>query len=284
MSDAQMLHSQMQNMNITEAFEAGIRAANPEAIMDGIYSHHKDITISDKRKEHLAQLKAEKIGPDNPAGVIVCHNLLAFNTFVVAHKETRTAIFANAETKTIRAIFDFREPFTDQGASNGWGQFSAELAFKESRKLKEWKRTTEPMSQGEFANFLEDHVDDVLEPSGVDLLSIATDLEASSTGSFVGRVNMQNGNVSLSYQDETKTTVEVPKEIVLGIPLFENGNRYRLRARLRYIVGGGQVKFRLLFVNLADAIDQEFASVVGEMKELTFQDHVVILGEAKLPW
>lgn len=272
------------NLNLSEAYNAGVRSATPESVLDGVFAHHKDTVLTDRREAHLKQLKAEKVGPDNPAGVIHCYSVESFITFVTAHKESRTAIFANPEGKSIRAIFDFREAHDDQGAANGWGQFSAQIILKESRKLKEWKKTTELMSQVDFANFIEDHVDDVLEPSGVDILAIATDLEASSSGSFAGRVNLQNGNVSLNYQDETKTSIEVPKEIVLAIPLFENGPRYKLRARLRYQVGGASVKFRLLFVTLADAIDQEFTNMVEDLNTNHFPDHLVILGEASLPW
>jgi hypothetical protein len=134
----------------------------------------------------------------------------------------------------------------------------------------------------EFANFLEDHLEDVLTPTGQELLSIATDLEASSTGGFKGKVNLDNGSVRLSYQDDVETTVEVPRNLTLGIPLFEHGDRYKLGARLRFVIQGGSVKFRLLFTNLQDAKEQEFERIVQEIEEKTSQP--IYRGRLALPW
>jgi hypothetical protein len=138
------------------------------------------------------------------------------------------------------------------------------------------------MTQFDFANFLEDHLEDVLEPSGQHLLEIATDLEASSTGGFKGKVNLDNGSVRLSYQDEVETTVEVPRTLTLGIPLFEHGDRYKLGARLRFVIQGGSVKFKLLFTNLQDAKEQEFERIVQEIEEKTSQP--IYRGRLALPW
>jgi len=63
--------------------------------------------------------------------------------------------------------------------------------------------------------------------------------------------------------------VEVAKELILGIPLFEHGERYAVKARLSFRVTGGGVVFRLLFTNLDDAIETEFERIVQVMEEKT---------------
>ena len=97
-----------------------------------------------------------------------------------------------------------------------------------------------------------------------------------------GPVNLDNGSVRFSYQDEVETTVDIPRNLTLGIPLFEHGDRYRLGARLRFIISGGSVKFKLLFTNLQDAKDQEFERIVQEIEEKTSK--VIYRGRLALPW
>jgi len=267
------------------AFEAGIKAAAPVELMAGVVLHHKDFAVADKAKERLAERKRSEPGPVNPAAVLVLLTLESFARAVTTHRDERTEVFADSERAEITAVFDSLEG-GGQGdpdlVRGGWGQHRARIGFAESRKLGEWKKTTQWMGQEEFANFLEDHMEDVVEPKGQDLLSIATDLEASSRGNFKGRVNLANGTVSLCYQDEVETTVAVPRHLTLGIPLFEHGDCYALGARLRYLVKGGTVQFKLLFTNLEDAKEQEFELIVQELDEKAIAP--LYRGRLVLPW
>ena len=264
-----------------DAFEAGMKSQVPSEILPGLIVHHKDLTVTDKTAAHLAEEKLSKPGPINPAGTLTLLTPQSFASAVINNRSELTKVFADSENGLIECVFDFLSNVS-MGRDAGWGQLRAQIKFSESRKLKEWKRTLEWMSQTDFANFLEDHLEDVLTPSGQDLLSIATDLEASSQGSFKGKVNLQNGSTKLCYQDDVETTVEVPRLLTLGIPLFEHGDKYKLGARLRFVIAGGSVKFKLLFTNLQDAKDQEFERIVQEIEEKSTQS--IYRGRLSLPW
>lgn len=268
-----------------DAFEAGLKSQIPSEVFPGIIVHHKDLTVADKSAAHLAEEKLSKVGPINPAGTLTLLTPESFGKAIIDHRDSRTQVFADNEKSEIIAVFDCLENggnFDGTHRSRGWGQLRAAISFTESRKLKEWRRCLEWMTQVEFANFLEDHLEDVLTPSGQELLSIATDLEASSTGGFKGKVNLDNGSVRLSFSAETETTVEVPRNLTLGIPLFEHGDRYKLGARLRFVISGGMVKFKLLFTNLQDAKDQEFERIVQEIEAKTSEP--IYRGRLALPW
>lgn len=267
-----------------DAFKAGVKSAEPNPIIEGVFSHHKDVNITDKYDAVIREKKQFDDGPVNPRSIVTLHTPEAMKSFYHRFKESRTIILANSESKTIATIIDFQEESKDERSvqlDTGWGQFRGSLAFKTSRKLKEWKVTTEWMGQSEFANLLEDHLEDVLDPSGAEMLSIATDLEANSAGSFKGKVNLQNGDVRLDYQSDTQTSIEIPKMIELGIPLFEHGDKYRLKARLRFRVSGGGVAFKLLFTNLEDAIDAEFERITQELEEATMP---ILRGTTEIYW
>lgn len=267
-----------------DAFKAGVKSAEPNPIIEGVFSHHKDVTITDKYEAVVREKKQNDSGPGNPRAIVTLHTPEAMKNFFHRFKESRTIILANAETKTIATIIDFQEESKEERSvaeDTGWGQFRGVLALKTSRKLKEWEKATEWMGQSEFANFLEDHLEDVRNPSGADMLSIATDLEANSTGSFKGKVNLQNGDVRLDYQSDTQTSIELPKIIELGIPLFEHGDKYLLKARLRYRVGGGGVAFKLIFTNLIDAVDAEFERLTQAIEESTMP---ILRGTTDIYW
>lgn len=274
--------------NPLDAFDAGLKSQTPKELIPGVFIHHKDQAVSDKTAALLAENIRTQPGPENPQGTLTLLTPESFSRAITENRDDRTKVFADSEKSEIVCVFDFlqgggRVPGGSPEARNrGWGKFSAKIGFAESRKLKEWKGTLEWMTQAQFANFIEDHLEDVLEPSGHDLLTIATDLEASSSGSFKGKVNLDNGSVRLAYSDEVETTVEVPKNLILGIPLFEHGDRYKLPARLRFQIGGGSVKFRLLFTNLADAKEQEFERIVQEIEEKTGE--AIYRGRLSLPW
>jgi hypothetical protein len=271
-----------------EAFEAGLKSQVPSELFPGLMIHHKDLVIKDCYADHLKESKQSQPGPVNPAGTLTLLTPESFAKAVMDNSDVRSKVFADSENGAITCVFDFlQNGGNDFGTvpdtrAKGWGQLRAEIKFTESRKLKEWRKTLEWMNQTDFANFLEDHLEDVLTPSGQDLLSIATDLEASSQGSFKGKVNLQNGSTKLCYQDDVETTVEVPRLLTLGIPLFEHGDKYKLGARLRFVIAGGSVKFKLLFTNLQDAKDQEFERIVQEIEEKSTQS--IYRGRLSLPW
>jgi len=270
------------------AFEAGLKSQTAREIFPGMLIHHKDLAVTDKTIERLKDAKRAEDGPKNPAGLMTLHTLESFAQAVKDNSDDRSHVFADTEAGKIVCVFDYLAKGGSGTAEDkdtrhrGWGQHSAEIAFRESRKLKEWRKTLEWMGQADFANFLEDHLEDIAEPSGQDLLAIATDLEASSSGNFKGRLNLDNGSVALNYQDDVETSVEIPRNLTLGIPLFEHGDRYKLKCRLRFLVRGGSVQFRLLFTNVEDAKEQEFERIVQEIEEKT--GVVIYRGKLALPW
>lgn len=265
------------------AFEAGMKSQVPVEVIPGILIHHRDLVISDQTAKRLAEAKRSEAGPINPAGTITLHTMESFTKAVLDRATPRTKTFADSEAWVITSVFDFLTDESPNAAvGTGWGQLRADLHFKESRKLKEWRKTLDWMNQADFANFLEDHLEDVVTPEGQDLLGLVTDLEASLDGSFKGKMNLSNGAVKLAYQSDVETSVEVPKTLTLGIPLFEHGERYKLTVRLRFNITGQGVRFKLLFTNLDDSKEKEFERVAQEIEEKT--SATIYRGKLALPW
>lgn len=147
----------------------------------------------------------------------------------------------------------------------GWGDCFITWKLNKHRDLLAWEtRIAKPIPQVEFIEFLEDHVEDVKDaPMQSILLKVASELEVTSSAKFKSARDVHNGNFVLHCEMEGKTTVEVPREFSLGLPIFEGlAIAYELPVRLNYTVTDGNLNFRLAFKNLNKAIDLAWAEVV----------------------
>lgn len=284
--------TEKQEMNVSSALLAAFEAGR-ESSVEGVADTSEQIIVPinhkliDNSEAVLKRRKASEGQPEVTAGTMELHQVEAVIAAVKLWGGAHTHVMADAAEFCMVVHFDGLNTQKDSEDSrvhpgSGWNQLRGLMKLRESDKLKHWKQAGDWMKQKDFAEFLEDHALDVVTPEGSDLLEIVSDLEATSSGSFKGKVSLQNGDVSLAYQNETETNVEIPKEIKLGIPLFEHGQRYSLTGRLRFRVHGGEVYFKIMLVNLDDAKRQEFSEMVGQIKEKI--DEPVIEGRFSTPW
>ena len=99
----------------------------------------------------------------------------------------------------------------------------------------EWRRWTasdkKPMTQEDFARFLEDNAPDIVTPSSAAMLEIALSLEARTTGDFSQATRLDNGALSFRYSENVEAraglngSLEIPavlKSLLLrlSVPRF----------------------------------------------------------------
>lgn len=106
--------------------------------------------------------------------------------------------------------------------------------------------------QKDFAEFLEQNVDDVFsgsasEPPGAVLLELCSVLQATVKAEFSSAVRLSNGATQLRYAETVTASgggngaIEMPEMFFLGVPVFMGGPTYKVGARLRYRVAGNQL-------------------------------------------
>ena len=174
-------------------------------------------------------------------------------------------LFADQDKRAIRAVLDYH---TNDGQA-GWGDWTATYACPFSREWSAWTaRNDKAMSQVEFAEFLEERVEDVVEPAGAALLEIALKFHAIRTAVFGSAVRLATGEFQFQYNEENqKGTVEVPEKIALGIPVFHNGKAYRVEARLKYRLGDGKLQFSYKLIRPEDIVEHAFCEVRQQVAE-----------------
>ncbi|SAK53211.1 hypothetical protein AWB78_01304 [Caballeronia calidae] len=147
----------------------------------------------------------------------------------------------------------------------------------------EWNRWTgfhkKPMSQTDFASFIEDNLRDIASvegsglPTGSAMLEMALSFEATQDMRFKSAIRLSNGGVNLSFvQDDDAQTLQkmaVFERFAIGIPVFWSGDPYQVDARLRYRVRDGKLNFWYELVRTDKILEAASSTVIATIKDKT---------------
>jgi uncharacterized protein YfdQ (DUF2303 family) len=153
-----------------------------------------------------------------------------------------SAVFADQTSFAVTAVFDYH------GAEPAWGDHTAVYASPRSLEWTTWRVASgKLLEQAAFAQFIEDNVVDIREPTGADILEIARQFEAKSSVQFGSHLRLDNGQRQFSYSETiqgtaAKGSIKVPEQFKLGIPVFVGGVVYEVTARLRYRIADGNLR------------------------------------------
>lgn len=215
--------------------------------------------------------------PQRKRGVVTAGDEAAFIELTNRHKTATTLIYAQMSQPSFTAVINDHGP---DGA--GWRDHKIVWPCSLSVEWNTWSvANKKAMKQAEFAQFVEDNLPDIVQPTGADMLEISRTLEAKKKVNFASGIRLANGQTELTYEEEIQGTaakgkLQIPEKFVLGIPVFEGGQRYKVTARLRYRIADATlvIWFDLERPHkvLEDAVQQVRASI-AEKTSLT-----VVLG------
>lgn len=179
------------------------------------------------------------LAPLRKKGTVTLNDAESFVAVVVDQKTDDTRLFSTISPPTFTAVFNHNA----DGA--GWGdhkaQYNAPLA-------PEWKAWTgidgKKLNQVEIAQFIENNLVDVAEPEGATLLEICRTLEAKKKVTFASSIRLSDGNNQFTFSEEVQGSAQqgqlsIPEVFVIGVPVFENGEKWRVDVRLRYRIEEG---------------------------------------------
>lgn len=192
--------------------------------------------------------------PARKKGTTVLNDAESFIAVVNDQKGESTRLFSTIEPPTFTAVFNHT------AASTGWGDHRAHYAAPLAPEWKAWtgmdgKKT----NQVELAQFIENNLIDVVfidkdapgaapgevgSPDGSTLLEVCRTLEAKKKVEFKSAIRLANGSTQFTYDEDVQGSARqgqlaVPEQFSLGIPVFENGDKYRVDVRLRYRISDG---------------------------------------------
>jgi hypothetical protein len=224
--------------------------------------------------------------PERRTGTAILDDLDSFIAHVNRFSNPDSALFANPDIKdpSLLAVLDYHQavntPLVDEATD---APVKARLAlpqFAKHRTLyrfplsEEWKAwqavDSKGMSEIEFAEFLEDRINDIgsppFDPNGMAmkmaeklgcafaepsrLIELSRGLKVHVDHKYKGANTLSTGEVAFQWSEEHKDEagqpLKVPNLFVVCIPVFFNSKElFPIPVRLRYRIGGGRVQWTL---------------------------------------
>lgn len=220
--------------------------------------------------------------PDRKRGTVQLKSLDSLMAYMadMDHADAASSnafVYANPDTRTITAVFN------DHKMGGGWRDHRAVFSAEFTPEFKKWMDNTgKAMGQTEFAEFIEDNMADITEPQASALLEMASTIQAKTDINFSSAKRLDNGQVQLQYTEAINATaganggMAIPREFALGLRIFKNGGGYKLRARLKYRLNSGAVKFWYELDRPERSIEDAFAGYVEKLT--TDSGYRVLLG------
>lgn len=227
-----------------------------------------------------AAIEKASATPRRKTGTVQFSDIASFNMYVIDQGTQKNVyVYADMDARTLTAVLNDQ---VKDAPMAGWRDFRAVYKAELSREFAGWlANNKQPMEQEAFAIFLEDNIADVVEPSGETMLQVALTLQAKTEVQFSSHRRLDNGQVQLTYNETTEAragggSLEIPREFTIGLRLFKNGDGYKLRARLKYRLHAGKVKFWYELDRHENAVEDAFQAYIDQARENGF---TVLIGK-----
>lgn len=169
----------------------------------------------------------------------VFRSIDSFIKYVGKFSDDASVVFADSEQTRLTAYLDYHK----SSASPAWCNHVAIYECPFSKEWKQWSaHDGNSFEQSNFAEFLEERSQDVVKPAGAELLEIALQFKVIRKAEFGSAIRLKTGEFQFQFSEENqKGTVELPEIIHIGIAPFHNGEKYEVKARLRYRLKDGKL-------------------------------------------
>lgn len=209
--------------------------------------------------------------PDSDFAEVSVGTISSLVGYIVAHRRNPT-VFADPAGCRIVAVMDWHD-----STETGWADHRATYEIQKTREWRDWMAINgRLLSQVEFSEFIEEHLDDIHEPAAADVLSIATSLQGKRNVAFKAVQNLAAGDKQLVWEETTEAKggargdAKVPSQIVIRIPVFrgaEEATTFDLTALLRYRIDDGKLRFEVKILHAEKVTDLAFDRLVTDFQE-----------------
>lgn len=276
----------------------GLGAAQHLLVKDpeGIADTQVLVVPKDKAVQGLQPfLDLARARPRRRDGVVKVRSTDSLIGITLRHRhEGNTVVFAapDRQRPSLVTVFDYHPP-TDNVYEAQWGKHRAFYAPELSEEWKAWTGAHgKTLDQRAFAEFVEDHVADVIVPPAddeklaalaelvggryatpADLVTLSRGLQVSSEVKVRDAVTLSTGEIAVTYEESHRdgkgAPLQVPNLFVLAIPVFYAGPLYRIPVRLRYTLREGGVKWSVHLVRHDRVFDHAFEEICEAVRTAT---------------
>lgn len=213
---------------------------------------------------------------------------LAFVAYFNRFKDEDSIIFVDLEHHKFKGVLDYHQAAAEHEVGDSEGGVETVVGNRPRHgkhvvvydcpltpEARRWfDKNKVAMDQTEFARFIEDSLPEMMEPSGADMLEIATTLQVKNNVNFRSGIRLTDGQVNLTYNEEVQGgagvegTMKIPVKITIAVKLFRGDEAaYKIEANFRYRMKEGKLAlwYELIRPHLAieDAVKQIQAQVAS---------------------
>jgi uncharacterized protein YfdQ (DUF2303 family) len=266
-------------MQLTTVMAGLTAAAITPSEIDGY--HHVTVPNGYSHKDITDLVEKAQAQPNRKRGTVAVKDVGSLLAYCADQEAQGVGyIYADPDKRMMTAVFN-----DQRHKSPGWRDHRCEFKAEYTPEFQKWlNNDKQQRGQTEFAEFIEDNFADITEPAAQALLDVATTIQAKTDINFSSAKRLQNGQVQLQYTENIDAragangALEIPKEFTLGLRIFKNGGGYKIRARLKYRLHAGSIKFWYELDRPERSIEDAFAGYVEHVREAS--GYVVLLGAA----
>jgi len=203
--------------------------------------------------------------PSRKAGNTTVRDATSFHAYFTKHSDASTEVYADADRLTVTAVLDAHTADTAR-----WSGHRLTLSLRKTESWAQWlEHDGRLMQQEQFAEFLEDHLPELLEPSAAEMLEIAQSIQGATKVEWQNSTRLSSGQRQFTYAETVQAKagqrgqLTIPETFVIGLVPFEGSEGYKLTARFRYRItkdGGLTLGYKL--ERPGDVIRKAFGDVV----------------------
>jgi uncharacterized protein YfdQ (DUF2303 family) len=252
--------------NVQTIVDTTLRSAPPVVLELGkVHAFHTPVGV---QKFDLTGPEHTGV-PPRKSGTTTVRDSASFTEYFGKHADDNTEVYSDAERLTVTAVLD-----AHTATEARWSGHRLTLALRQTEAWKQWLALDGKLQgQEAFAEFLEDHLPELLEPSAATMLEIAQSIQGVAKAEFQSGTRLQSGERKLAYVETVtakagqKGELVIPETFTVGIVPFEGSDGYQLTARLRYRINGGPLQLGYKLERPTDILRTAFADVVGAIGE-----------------
>lgn len=201
----------------------------------------------------------------------------SFVEYVKRHHDAGTEVYADLTTSTIIAHLD--GPTASSGIANNRDRAGREahLATLTLTKTPAWLawvgQDGKLQTQVQFAEHIEDNLQDIIEPAAADMLELAQTFQATSGVEFKSSQRLSTGETNLKYAEKTEATagrsgdIAIPERFKIAVVPFIGGEiSYGVSARFRYRLRSGELLLSYRLDRPEKVLEDAFQDVLTAVK------------------
>ena len=182
--------------------------------------------------EHLLR---ELPAPIRDRGTTTVDSAIDLVTAVQQRKNGKVSLYAQERNLAIVAVLN-----DSHGDEPGHGDYRVVAQLQRTPDWKAWLDGQGMHEQVDFAEFIEDHLADIVSPPAADMLELAQTFHAHTSARFSTTQRLQSGRVALTYEEHETVhaggdrVIEIPTTFEIAVRPFYGTERVKVQARLRY--------------------------------------------------